>query len=139
MAMRDWITKDFGWKLFSLLLAVGIWLTVHKIYEETSLPGASVVETTYRNLPVRVISANGDVHDFRADPEVVAVTVKGSANVMEVLQAKELRVSVDLTDPKASAHGRLPLDVASPPGVTLVKIEPQEVDVVEPTARPRNP
>jgi len=36
--MRDWITKDFWWKLFSVTLAVIIWLTVHKIYEEPKHP-----------------------------------------------------------------------------------------------------
>ena len=64
--MRDWFTKDFGWKLFSLFLAVAIWLTVHKIYEEpgTASGLAGGYPVTFANLPVLVVSAAADVRDF---------------------------------------------------------------------------
>jgi hypothetical protein len=79
MAMRDWVTNDFGWKLFSLFLAVAIWLTVHKIYEEPGAASGLVVgnTVTFGNLPVLVVSAASDVRDFRVAPATVAVKVSG--------------------------------------------------------------
>ena len=64
--MSDWVTKDFWWKLFSLILAVVIWLTVYKIREAPVISAAVAgVPLTYGSLPVLVVSGASDVRDFR--------------------------------------------------------------------------
>jgi YbbR domain-containing protein len=132
--MRDWITKDFAWKLFSLFLAVAIWLTVHKIYEEpknsSSPAGGSTV--TFDNLPVLIVAAAADVHNFRVEPVMVKVTVKGSAEAMARLQANDLRAVVDLTDIESARDLHRSVDVSAPPGVTLVSVTPLQVAVIPP-------
>src|ERR1039458_2719699 len=96
--MRDWVTKDLGWKLFSLFLALAIWLTVYKIYEEPKTASGSAVgnTVTFGNLPVRVASTASDVRDFRVAPLTVKVTVSGSAEAMAKLQADQVHAVVNL-------------------------------------------
>jgi len=141
MAMRDWVTKDFGWKLFSLFLAVAIWLTVHKIYEEPkAASGPAVGDTvTFGNLPVRAVSAASDVRDFRVAPLTVKVTVSGSAEDMAKLQADQVHAVVNLTDigPERDLH--VPVDVSAPPGVTLVSVDPPKVGVIVPPPPDKKP
>ena len=139
--MRDWVTKDFGWKLFSLFLAVAIWLTVHKIYEEPGAASGLVVgnTVTFGNLPVRVVSAVADVRNFRVAPLTVKVTVSGSAEDMARLQADQVHAVVNLTDigPERDLH--LPVDVSAPPGVTLVSVAPTKVGMIVPPSPNKKP
>jgi YbbR domain-containing protein len=139
--MRDWVTKDLGWKLFSLFLAVSIWLTVHKIYEEPkAASGPAAGNTvTFGNLPVRVVSAAADVRNFRVAPLTVKVTVSGSAEDMARLQADQVHAVVNLTDigPERDLH--LPVDVSAPPGVTLVSVAPTKVGVIVPPSPNKKP
>ncbi len=139
--MRDWITKDLGWKLFSLFLAVAIWLTVHKIYEEPkAATGPAAGNTvTFGNLPVRVVSATADVRYFRVAPLTVKVTVSGSAEDLARLQADQVHAVVNLTDigPERDLH--LPVDVSAPPGVTLVSVDPTKVGVIVPPPPNKKP
>ena len=132
--MRDWITKDFGWKLFSLFLAVAIWLTVHKIYEEPRIPSGTAITSTvtFDNLPVFIVAAAADVHNFRVAPTMVKVTVSGTAEVMARLQANDLRAVVDLTDIESARDLHRVVDVSAPPGVTLVNVDPSRVAVIPP-------
>jgi YbbR domain-containing protein len=132
--MRDWITKDFGWKLFSVVLAVIIWLTVHKIREEpenvaAAVPGDSL---TYGNLPVQVVSSTTNVHNFHVIPATVAITVSGPSSIISVLQATQIRALVDLSDIQAKKSMSCHVDIVTPLGVTLVKVDPPDVQLIMP-------
>ena len=135
-AIRSWLVEDFGWKLFSLLLAVAIWLTVHRILKESSLPqansGGSVL--TCDNLPVLIVSTAADVHLYHVVPEHVKVTVTGSPEAIATLQANQIRATVDLTGIGFDKDFKRHVDVSVPSGVTIVRVEPAQVDVIVPSA-----
>jgi YbbR domain-containing protein len=137
MALRDWFIRDLGWKLFSVVLAVSIWLTVNKILGESgnyAAPVAGDKQTTYDDLPVLVVSEASDVRYFRVQPGLVSVTVSGPPAVMAVLQANQIRAVVDLTGIESGKEKHRHVDVSTPPGVTLVGVTPPNVDVILPSA-----
>jgi YbbR domain-containing protein len=139
--MRDWVTKDFWWKLFSVFLAVAVWLTVHKVREEPVVSGIGTGNTlTYGSVPVLVVSAASDVRDFHVLPGTVAVKVSGAADVMAVLQANQIHAVVDLTDIADAARGlKRRVEISAPPGVTLVSVDPPEVGVLFPPRNDKKP
>jgi YbbR domain-containing protein len=132
--MRDFFFKDLGWKIFSLLLAVGIWLTVHRILQESVEPvthlGSSTL--TYGNLPVLIVASASDVHLYRVAPNAVSVTVSGSPDAIAVLQANQIRATVDLTDIESAKELKRRVDISVPSGITLVSVEPPKVGVIIP-------
>jgi YbbR-like protein len=119
--------------LFSLILAVGIWLTVHKIIDPKNTDVvAAGSPVTYGNLPVLIVSTAADVHDYRVVPGVVSVTVRGSSDAIAVLQANQIRATVDLTDIESASDLKRRVDVSVPSGITLVSVDPQKVGVIIP-------
>src|SRR5690349_9431836 len=140
MAMRDWVIKDLGWKLFSLALAVVIWLVVQTIRSDSPVatagnPLSAWTTRTFTNLPVLVVSAAADVREFKVNPNTVDVTVSGQPGIIAVLSEKEIHVTVDLTDIEAARNLRKRIDVSTPTGVTFVRVTPADVDVVVPPRR----
>jgi hypothetical protein len=128
--------KDFGWKLFSLLLAVFIWLTVDKIIEPkpaSNSPANSLVTVEYGNVPVLVVATAADMHQYAINSNTVSVTVSGPHTVMDVLQANQIHATVDLSnfDEKSKNMTRR-VDVSVPWGVTVVDIAPAELKIVPP-------
>ncbi|MGB7768600.1 MAG: CdaR family protein [Verrucomicrobiia bacterium] len=139
MATRDWITKDFGWKLFSLILAVALWITVRRSLSEepaamsatpvSVIPFSSVDTLTFTNLPVFAVSADADVHNAQIVPKVVAVRLSGPSEILAILEENKVHAVVNLTGIDAASGLRLPVDVSVPPGVAIDKIDPPKVGV----------
>ena len=130
--MHGWLTKNFGWKLLSVFLAVAIWLTVHKIREEPEASAASGVGITYGDLPVLVVSATADVHDVRIVPNKVDVKVSGVPDVMGTLQANRIHAFVNLTGVDSAHDLQRTVEVSLPRGVTLISIDPPQLIVTIP-------
>ena len=134
--IRDVFIKDLGWKLFSLFLAVMIWVTVHKI-----LPGSRAEEdaigprnVTYDNLPVDIVSEKADVHEFRASPQTVKVTASGPPEIMAQLKASQIHAAVNLTDVTITRDLHCPVDVSAPPRITLTQVTPAQVVILPPAS-----
>ena len=132
--IRSWFVEDLGWKMFSLLLAVAIWLTAHRILLETTLPASASGGSTliYRNLPVTIISAGTDVREYRLLQPTVSVTVTGSTDAIGKLQANQIHATVDLTDTSTVNREKQHVDVSVPPGITVVSVKPDSIGVIAP-------
>jgi YbbR domain-containing protein len=135
--MKDLLIKDLGWKLFSLFLALLIWLTVHRIYSESQNQSGSMTgpRVTFDNLPVLIVASAADVRDYRVAPDTVSVTVVGPADVMAALEVSQIRATVDLTDIAAAKDLTRRVAVSTPAGVTLVAVHPATVGVILPPGR----
>jgi YbbR domain-containing protein len=130
--MRDWLTKDFHWKAFSLLMAIGIWLTVHRISGEPVEPRNSDAHSITYRLPVLAVSANEDVHKAQVVPPMVNVTVSGSPEVINSLQESQVHVFVNLTDLSSAEDLPRDVEVSLPRGVALMAIDQPQVNVTMP-------
>ena len=133
---RQLIVEDFWLKLFSLGVAILIWLTVSvAIRKEVTFPSNPLERTeprTFLDVPVLVVSAAADVRNFKVNPSTVEVTVRGTPETMARLQDRDVRVIVDLSDIESARYLRKRVDVTMPPDVTLINVFPAEVSIVIP-------
>ena len=130
--MRDWFIKDFHWKAFSLLMAVGIWLTVRKEAETPAVNAPNLTKNTYGNVPVLAVSASANVRQAQLDPQSVNVTVSGPAETMDNLNASQVHAYVNLSGLGSAQNLPRDVEICLPPGATVVDVEPPQVNVTLP-------
>lgn len=138
--LRKLLFHDLWLKLLSLGLAVLIWFMVSSVVRKDIAPATVLAPNSpeeqtqnYINIPVLVVSAASDVRSFKVHPSVVDVTVRGETNLLQNLQPKDIRALVDLTGIESAPHGlRKRIEVTTPAGITFVRVDPDQVEVIVP-------
>jgi len=136
MTLREIITRETGWKLLSLALAVAIWVTVNPLSQGPAkanvnpLPGVDT--RTFTNLPVLVMSGAADVREVKVAPDAVTVTVSGKPEMITAMTGQEILVIVNLTGIEAASGLRKRVEITVPPGVAFISAEPSQVNVTVP-------
>jgi YbbR domain-containing protein len=131
--LRNLFLKDFWLKLFSLAVALMIWSIVHNATGSGNpFRSTTVKQRPFPGLPVVVLSSAENVLRFRIDPKEVKVTVQAESRLLKELKPENIRVTVDLTGIESANNLRKRVEVSVPAGVTVVDVQPPEVDAIFP-------
>lgn len=137
--LRQLILRDFWLKLFSLALAILIWLTVWYAISNQQSPlsvfASQLPEQDYYHVPVQVLLPAADIRAVQVNPSDVHVRVRGSARDLQKLQPKDISARVDLTGIESARGLRKRIEIIVPTGITVVQVEPDEVEVIVPPVR----
>jgi YbbR domain-containing protein len=129
--LRHLFLDDILLKLFSLALAILIWVTV----SFASQKEAGTARHVFRGLPVTVLSSTDDVRNFKVSPGTVELTVQGDATTVQNLQSKDLLPFVDLSGVATARYLLKRIDVAVPPGVMVIRMNPAAGQIIFPPER----
>lgn len=141
MSVRDLISNNLSWKVVSLLAATLIWLTIHSSIQgtiRTNIHAAGPDSSVTLNLPIVVATLADDSHAFRITPHTVEVTLAGDAERIARLKGSDVDAFVNLIDVTGAWRLRKKVQVRPPPGISIIRIEPGEVNV-EMMPAPDNP
>lgn len=135
--LRNLIFGDWLLKFFSLALAVLTWLAVWipRSHGPVTVPGRpGLMERSFSDVPVTVVSSSANVHDLKVKPsELDILTVQGEKIVLEKLERRHLRVQIDITGAVPTNGLKRRIDVIAPAGVTFIRVQPEEAELVLPT------
>ena len=133
--IRNLFIRDFWLKLFSLVLAVLIWKIVSLAIRHEVSPAAGPllgIETSYKEVPVLIMSTAEDVRSFKVNPTSVEVFVRVDPAKASDVQASDIHAIVDLTGIESARDLRRQIRVTTPADVTFVRVVPDQVDVIVP-------
>ena len=122
MALRSLILDHFWLKLFSVILATLIWLTVRD-------SGVSSEATrTFVNRPILVLTDRAQHTAVVVNPSLASVTVRGPASLINELTEQEIQVFVRLTE-REQINGELPIHAHVPSGASVFLVTPMTATI----------
>ena len=115
MAIRSLIFHHFWLKLFSVVLAVLIWLTVRGTSSE--------VTRTFPNRPILVLTDTSQHTTVAINPTEASITVRGPSSLLQEITEQDINVFIRIAE-RAQFSGELPIRVHVPSGASVALITP---------------
>lgn len=84
---------------------------------------------TWTDVAVGVLARPGARERLSVEPPSISLSVRGRAELLKKLDARDVRVYADGSDVEKAGTYELPLRVHVPPGLTVVKMDPPVVTV----------
>src|SRR5262245_7338654 len=132
MGLRALILNHFWLKLFSLFLAMLIWLAVWgNLRNESLFPRKfAPVEPTrlFLNRPIMVLTDTAERPALLVDPDHASVSVRGPAPLLEELKDEEIQVFIRVGS-KHPLGGEFPIFVHVPFGAAVGRVTPSTAAV----------
>lgn len=129
MNLRDFVIKDFWWKLGSFLLAVIIWGVVKGELRKSGDAGVPAIVGEFKKLPVTLLRDPGDLRPLRVVPKEVDVFISGVQAQLKNVKAEQIEVFVKLADGPNLNGTPLKLTVTAPPGISVISVVPPVASV----------
>src|SRR6476660_8896793 len=133
MAWKDFLQRNLGWKITSLILAAVVWLTLQsdggKRFGFAQSLALIVPTREFIRHPVNLLTAKDETRRFRLDPSEVDLVVRGERLKLQNLSPKAIQAVVDVTRASDSSDFTAKVEVFGPPDVTIVQVIPAEVRV----------
>lgn len=117
----EFLRRNLALKIFSVVLAIVLWSYVKYV----QMPQAIQATRSKIRVPLTV-EGKTDKLIMMDNPDDIEITVKGSTQAIAGIDPHHFKAYLDLKDKKAGQH-QLPVKVTTPPGVEIVKIEPEKV------------
>lgn len=113
-------------KLFSIGMAVMIWLTVPSTQGLRIARDGNSEVRVFPAVPITVLANASSLGRFQVNPASVRVELRGDSEVLERLTASELEAYVNLVDLRATPQ-LVFIHVNPPPGTHLLSVDPIKV------------
>ena len=123
MSLRSLLFDQLWLKLFSLVLAMLIWLAVRGNLSK----GEHDTVRKFRHLPVMLLTDANERRALVVEPEVVDVTVRGPAGLLDDLSERDIEAFVRVQ--AGRDMGTFTVEIHTPPGVHLFLLTPGRATV----------
>ncbi len=135
MPLRDFILKNFRWKLIALLLAITVWFFIQPFLPHDIKPtDHSLTDRAihrFSSHPVMILKAPGDSAVYKVTPSRVEITVRSRPGILNKPSENDIKVFVNLVDVRETVKENKQVFIYGPNRSELneAKVEPPTVTV----------